>query len=44
MHRQGKIIGDCSFQKDCPMLSIGTLARRTGTKVRTMRYYKEIGH
>jgi Cu(I)-responsive transcriptional regulator len=25
------------------MLSIGTLARRTGTKVQTIRYYEEIG-
>jgi len=25
------------------MLAIGTLSRRTGTKVQTIRYYEEIG-
>ena len=30
-------------QEDARILSIGTLAKRTGTKVQTVRYYEQIG-
>jgi len=32
-----------TLDKEWHMLAIGTLSRRTGTKVQTIRYYEEIG-
>ena len=43
VYSDGKTYTNCTFFMEAKMLTIGTLSKKTGTKVQTIRYYEQIG-
>ena len=43
VYSDGKTYTNCIFFMEAKMLTIGTLSKKTGTKVQTIRYYEQIG-